>query len=173
MTQNITNEAIAERIKQARIERGLTQKDLAVHLNKTSSNVSDIERCRVQVSAVDLYILAHALNKPIEYFFGEPWNEDELNDLIGLLRNETPEARQRSVEMMKVWLTMQTLQQQVEASDREFTPQEQQAFLSALVTFLVQFEQMKQQVDSFRTQIIEGLKELGIDLAAMLGGEHS
>ncbi len=164
----MTNEEIARRIKQARLERGFTQKDLAKFLNKTPSNISDIERCRVQVSAVDLHTLAKALNKPIEYFFGEQWGDQHIEDLIGLMRTQTPEANQRAIEMMKVMLSIQTLAQDVQASNRELTPEEQRRFIADLVSFLVQFEQMRKKVDEFRDELIEGLKTQGIDLAALL-----
>lgn len=165
----MTNEEIANRIRQARLERGFTQKDLARFLNKTPSNISDIERCRVQVSAEDLHILAQALNKPMGYFFGEQWIDEQIEEIIVLLRNQTPEARQRSIEIMGVWLRIQTLNQDLEISDRDPTPEEQQRFIKDLITFLVQFEQMKQQVDALRVQLIQDLKVQGIDLAALLG----
>ncbi len=166
----MTNEQIAERIRQARLERGLTQKDLAVFLNKTPSNVSDIERCRVQVSAVDLYILAEALNKPIEYFFGEDFGGKDIENLVGLIRNETPDAKKATLEWMHIWLNMQTLVQRLEVTDRELTTEELQLFVSNFVAFVMLFEEMKKQVDAQRAELVAGLKEQGIDLAAMLGG---
>jgi transcriptional regulator with XRE-family HTH domain len=165
----MTNEEIARRIKQARLERGFTQKDLAKFLNKTPSNISDIERCRVQVSAVDLHTLAEALNKPIEYFFGEQWGDREIEDLVGLMRTQTPETNQRAIEMMRVLLSMQTLAQDIQASGRETTVEEQQRFITDLVSFLVQFEHMKKQVDALRAELVDALKALGMDLPALLG----
>ena len=55
---SMNNQKIAERTKQARKERNFTQAELAERLNRTASNISDIERSWVQVSAVDLYIIA-------------------------------------------------------------------------------------------------------------------
>jgi transcriptional regulator with XRE-family HTH domain len=166
----MNSEALANRIKQARIERSFTQQDLAKFLNKSASNVSDMERGRVQVSALDLYVLAQALNKSVGYFFEEPWVDGPIEDILVLLRNQTPEARQRSIEMMRIWMSLQTMQQELGVSDREPTPEEQQKIIVEIVNFLVQFEQMRQQVDALRAQLFEGLKEHGIDLAALLGG---
>jgi transcriptional regulator with XRE-family HTH domain len=166
----MNHEEIANRIKQARIERGFTQQDLARFLNKSASNISDMERNRVQVSALDLYVLAQALNKSVGYFFGEQWVEGPIEDILVLLRNQTPEARQRSLEMMRIWMSLQTMQQELAISDREPTPEEQQKIIAEIVKFLVQFEHMRQQVDALRAQLVEGLKEHGIDLAALLGG---
>ena len=62
------NEIIVKRIKAARMERGLTQQNLADQLGRTAAALSDLERGKVQVTASDLLKLARYLNKPIEYF---------------------------------------------------------------------------------------------------------
>jgi hypothetical protein len=72
--------------------------------------------------------------------------------------------------MMRIWMSLQTMQQALEVSDREPTPEEQQKVITDIVSFLVLFEHMRQQVDAVRAQLMEGLKERGIDLAALLGG---
>ncbi len=166
----MTNEEIARRIRQARLERGLTQKDLAKFLNKTPSNVSDIERCRVQVSAVDLSLIAQALNKPIGYFYGEDLEGEDIQDIIALLRSQTPEAREQSLQTVRIWLRMQRLQQDVVVSDRELTPEEMQDFILDFMRFLVQFDQLSKQVEQARAAFNQVLKEQGMDLSALLGG---
>lgn len=163
----MTNEEIARRIKQARLERGFTQKDLAKFLNKTPSNISDIERCRVQVSAVELHIIAQALNKPIEFFYGEELGDDIENTLV-LLRKQSPEAIEQSLKTVGIFLRMQNLQQAVQVGDRDLTPEETEKFIVDFMTFLLQFDQLTKQVDQARTGFNQMLEEQGIDLPALM-----
>ena len=86
------NELIVKRIKDARIERGLTQKDLADHLGRTAAAISDLERGKVQISASDLYKLAVFLGKPVEYFYGINYSGKEIEDVIALIREIDPET---------------------------------------------------------------------------------
>jgi transcriptional regulator with XRE-family HTH domain len=55
------NETIIKQIKAARMERGLTQQDLADQLGRTAAAISDLERGKVQVTASDLYKLSRYL----------------------------------------------------------------------------------------------------------------
>jgi transcriptional regulator with XRE-family HTH domain len=66
------NRYIRERIKIARTEHGISQKELAQYLDKSRVAISDLERGRVQVSAADLSFIAAAVDKPITYFFPLP-----------------------------------------------------------------------------------------------------
>lgn len=61
-------EFIREHIKQAREERNVSQDELSKAISKTNVTISDIERGKVGISAVDLALIAKALNKPISYF---------------------------------------------------------------------------------------------------------
>lgn len=101
------NTTIVQRIRAARAERGLTQKDLADHLKKTPAAISDLERGKVQVSASELYQIADLLNKPIEYFYGESIGDKEIEDLVALLRIQTPAERSAILQMTNVLINMQ------------------------------------------------------------------
>ena len=61
-------EYIREHIKRAREERQMSQEELGKAIDKTNVTISDIERGRVGVSAVDLALISKALNKPLSYF---------------------------------------------------------------------------------------------------------
>ena len=65
------NEIIVKRIKEARLERRLTQHNLAEHLGRSTAAISELERGKVQVTASDLYQISQMLNKPIEFFYNE------------------------------------------------------------------------------------------------------
>jgi len=62
------NRFIREKIREARIEKGWTQEQLAKAMWKSQGNISDIEMGRLQVSAVDLMGIAYNLEKPVKYF---------------------------------------------------------------------------------------------------------
>lgn len=81
------NDTIIRLIKNARIEMGKTQKDLADALNKTPAAISDMERGKVQVSASELYTIAQLLNKPIEYFYNEEVGDSISQEIIFGIRS--------------------------------------------------------------------------------------
>ena len=101
------NEFIVKKVKAARLERGLTQKDLAKLLDRTSASISDLERAKVQVTASDLAILAKYLNKPIEYFYGDSFGGDEIDNLVALIRKMDPEIRSEQINVINSLLIMQ------------------------------------------------------------------
>lgn len=61
-------EYVREHIKRAREERQMSQEELGKAIDKTNVTISDIERGRVGVSAVDLALISKALDKPLSYF---------------------------------------------------------------------------------------------------------
>ncbi len=101
------NELIVKKVKAARLERGLTQKDLAKLLDRTSASISDLERAKVQVTASDLAKLAKYLNKPIEYFYGDSFGGDEVDNLVALIRKMDPEIRSEQINVINSLLVMQ------------------------------------------------------------------
>lgn len=64
--------AIGEKIKQAREEAHLTQAQLANFIHKSQGNVSDFERGKLQINALDLFVIANAVDKPITFFVPHP-----------------------------------------------------------------------------------------------------
>lgn len=59
---------ISRRITEARERADMTQEDLGKAIGKTNVSVSDLERGRVAVSAVDLSLIAKAVDQPLDYF---------------------------------------------------------------------------------------------------------
>lgn len=65
---------VGKRVKEFRIERGLSQQELSVKLETLAvyicrGSISRIEKQVRTVSDIELYGLAKVLNKPIESFF--------------------------------------------------------------------------------------------------------
>lgn len=96
------NSDIGRRIKDEREKAGLTQEELAEKIYKTRVVVSDMERGRTQISAVDLMDIAYNLEKPIRVFYPVyvP-TADDLEDyeaeIVHYLRKIGDHARARKV----------------------------------------------------------------------------
>lgn len=59
---------ITERLKQARLNAGLTQEDVAMKLDKPQSYVSKVEAGEQRIDVIELKNLAKILRKPIDFF---------------------------------------------------------------------------------------------------------
>jgi transcriptional regulator with XRE-family HTH domain len=79
---------------------------LAKHLGRTSAAVSDLERGKVQVTAVDLHKLGRFLEKPIEYFYGDDLGGLDILEIVFVLRQAPPEIRKRIIPGMKYSLRL-------------------------------------------------------------------
>jgi len=62
---------IANRIKQARLEIGLSQKELGKLFSVSDVTIGEIERGISNISIPDLERLAHILGKPLEWFLAD------------------------------------------------------------------------------------------------------
>ncbi len=69
----ITSAELGKRIKEARVEKRLSQEELGARLNPPRSHaaISDMERGVTRVGAMDVDQLAQILDKPTGYFYGE------------------------------------------------------------------------------------------------------
>ena len=139
------NEFIVKKVKVARLERGLTQKDLAKHLDRTSASISDLERGKVQVTASDLAKLAKYLNKPIEYFYGESFGENEIDNLVALIRKMDPITRSEQISIINSLLLMQmsfeNLETENEIGDKELKELAKQTY-DHLIVYLTGVRQL-------------------------------
>lgn len=143
------NYAIAQRIRAARIQRGFTQQDLAEKFNKTSAAISDIERGKSQISAADLVIFSDLLNKPIEYFFGEDFSDDDIEDMVALLRRLPPDTRKQQLPLMTMFLRMAEINHEMQNT----TNKEKQ--LEAVKEFYDLFLPYYNSMESMMTQLRE------------------
>ena len=105
----VSAKSIGSRVREARKHNNLTQKDIADHLGRTAASISELERGRVQISATDLMKIAELLIKPIEYFYGEDYSGQAVQDLIAIFRAHDPKERQGLVEIISSAQKMQNL----------------------------------------------------------------
>lgn len=59
---------LIERLRQARLEAGLTQVDVGKKLKKPQAYISKVERGERRIDAVELEELARLYEKPLDYF---------------------------------------------------------------------------------------------------------
>ena len=152
------NEKIAKRIRQAREERGLTQQDVANYLGRTAASISDLERGKVQVSASDLYKLSKYLNKPIEFFYGEEYLGDDVQDLISVIRRMPPEIRANQVAMIKTILGLQRQSDELmemEDQDEEIQREHAKEVYNSLSTYLILITEMRNKALEAKAQLEE------------------
>ena len=68
---NGSNSGLGQRLRQARIEAGLTQKQAGEAIGVDPNTIYSYETDRVNPSGPALRSLAHAYNKPMEWFFAD------------------------------------------------------------------------------------------------------
>ena len=85
---------IADRIRETRIQRGLTQEQLAVKLGYTSrSSITKIEKNTYEIGLETAKSIAKALDVSPEYLiFGETTAENEITTLFNRLNPDQQES---------------------------------------------------------------------------------
>lgn len=144
-----SNFEIAQRIRAARLQRNLTQQEIAERFNKTSAAISDIERGKTQITASDLLIFSELLVKPIEYFFGESIGDQDIEDIVALMRRLPPESRKQQLPMMTMYLRM------VEITYEMQTTQDKEKQLNAVKEFYELFVPYYESMESMLSQLRE------------------
>jgi transcriptional regulator with XRE-family HTH domain len=155
------NNLIVKRIREVRIERGLTQQDIADQLGKTASAISDLERGKVQVSASDLFYLARYLNKPIEYFYGEEYIGEEIQDLIAIIRRTDPEIRAFQIPIIRSILLLQLKSDEIKSleieNDEEVLKTHAMEIYNLLIPYLTNITELRTKGFLIKSQLEEVL----------------
>ena len=83
---------LGERIKQQRLNRGLTQEGLAENANVSVSFLGQIERGERKLSLETLVKIAGALGASLDFLVKDyiPDSNPELDELIYILRDQSP-----------------------------------------------------------------------------------
>ena len=142
---------ISKRIKEARISKGLTQQDIADHLGKTAAAISDLERGRVQVSAIDLYKISEKLNTPIEYFFGEILGPETAQKIISIARRMDKEEQTILLNYLISTEEMLNFIDKIE-EDNPQLEEEQKKYLQEFYKNLIPY---LDSIDAMRTKTLE------------------
>ncbi|PKO02219.1 MAG: hypothetical protein CVU43_08875 [Chloroflexi bacterium HGW-Chloroflexi-5] len=151
----MNNEEIAKIMKETRKEKGMTQSEIAYVLDKTPATVSDIERGKIQISASDLYKIANALNKPIEYFFGESFESDEIENLVFIIRKQPQEQQKKIVEQTRMLLSLDAFQQMAIGKEREMSDQE----INEAVNYVIRYADEIEAIYKVTSEIKKNIKD--------------
>lgn len=162
------NDLIVKRVKDARIDRGLTQKDLADHLGRTAASISDLERGKVQVTASDLYKISQFLRKPIEYFFGEKFGGEEIQDLVSILRSQPEENRKANIIYIQKMVKLQMIGEEIIKNYEEVSEEKMKVFLDLLVDITKQNKAASTQVEDATKLVLTEIEFKGIDFGEYL-----
>ncbi len=160
-----SNDQIIEKVREYRKRSGKTQADLAELLGKTTASISDLERGRVQLSASELSQIADFLNVPINSFFSEAIEDEEIQNVIYAIQEQPKDARINSFGMVKLFLEIQALYKKIMANPKkEFQPEELGEIVTKILMFTSQYKAMTSKLDSTIDGLIQVLKEHGITL---------
>ncbi len=133
---SITIKEIGTRVRNARLKKGRTQKQLAECLDRTVGAISQLEQGKIQISAVDLHKLANYLDTPIEYFFGEKYDNEATRDLIMVLRKQTPKDREYTLNYISSLSQLQELSLEIAGTPKDNVSEDQvRNFMELLVKF--------------------------------------
>lgn len=84
-------------IRAAREEAGFSQRELAEKIYRRQAALSDMENGKMEPDASTLFILSFILNKPLSYFFPEPWKRGiKVDDLTELQTELLQQAKKLS-----------------------------------------------------------------------------
>jgi len=110
-------EAVGRRMREAREERGLSQKRLAERIKRRQAAISAMENGTMQPDATTLVVMAEALQKPITFFFPPPWGPrvargdlsyDEQALLLEFRRLESEEYRKIAIALLAALANLET-----------------------------------------------------------------
>lgn len=159
------NEQIVNRIKKSRVERGFTQQELGKHLGRSAASISELERGNVQVNAADLFSIAKFLNKPIEYFYCEEYGEEEIQDLMAILRRQPPESMKQSIMVISQIIQMQEVADKFNNNpDEDPSIEDIRKFLDAFIQYQEYLNILSISLDEIKSKLLIELKEQGIEL---------
>jgi len=154
----MNNKEIAEIVQKTRKDKRLTQRDIALVLDKTPATVSDIERGKIQISAADLYKIANALNKPIEYFFGESFESQEIEDLVFIIRKQSVDQQKKIVEQTRMLLSLEAFQQMATGKEREMSDQEINEAVNYVIRYADEIEEIYKVTSELKRNIKDAFK---------------
>ena len=160
----MNNEFIAERIKTARKEMGLTQAELAEYLNRTPSNVSDIERCRVQINAEDLFFISQVLQKPITYFYGEDIEDADFEKIKMFYNAQSEEGKKNTISQLSLILSLQDFTLKTDRTDIELTNEDLAEFAKRYFLIKSYFNNLNDEVNKMGKELMNLLAERNLTI---------
>lgn len=102
---------VGERIRQKRIQLGLSQDELAVRINRATKYCSDIERGMCGMSIETMLSISKALDMSLDYMmFGEvseiekEWQQKDALTLIHIIEKAPATQRNYAIRLLKLFI---------------------------------------------------------------------
>ncbi len=93
------NDHIRKKLREAREEASLSQRELAEMVHSAQGTISDLERGRIRINAADLARFADILGKPIQFFYPDVQESDltEREQILIRLFRKLSDTWQQSI----------------------------------------------------------------------------
>lgn len=105
MTQEIDYSKLGMKIKEIRINNGLTQDKLAELVNCNTSHISNIENNHTKVSLNVLLAIANSLNTSIDYLLSNQYENSSLalnNEILRVLKDCSDEKKEKILKIIEI-----------------------------------------------------------------------
>lgn len=104
----VSQVVLGQRIRQARDNIGMSQRDFSEAVGKDQTAISEYENGKRKVSAVELSIFAQALQVPVSYFYEGDIQPDDLEQILVREFRALPniEAKQHVLQMVRALSTL-------------------------------------------------------------------
>lgn len=105
MQKEIDYRKLGMKVKEIRLNRGLTQDSLAELIDCNVSHISNIENCHTKVSLNTLLAIANALNTSIDNLLSEQYGNTALaieNEIIRAIRKCDNETKKKVLKIIEV-----------------------------------------------------------------------
>lgn len=128
----------------------------------------------MQVTASDLYKISLFLHKPIEYFFGENFGGQEIQDLVSILRSQPPKHRKNNIEYIQKIIKLQMLGDEIISKPKEeVTVELMKDFLDLLINITNQNRAASNQVEDATKLVLSEIEFKGMDFSEYLSNLDS
>lgn len=105
MKDNIDYRKLGLRIKETRIDRNLTQENIADYVSCNVSHISNIENNHTKVSLNVLLGIANALNTSIDFLLSDQYINSSLaldNEILRVLKDCDDEKKKKILKMISI-----------------------------------------------------------------------
>ena len=99
-----------------------------------------------------------ALNKPIEYFFGESFESEEIENLVFIIRKQPKEQQKKIIEQTRMLLSLDAFQQMAIGKEREMSDQEINEAVNYVIRYADEIEAIYKVTSELQSNIKDALK---------------
>jgi hypothetical protein len=103
------------------------------------------------------------------FFYGEELGDQNIKDIVTILRKASPEGKDKSISATKMLLTMYQIGDKAQLEpDRELTAEEIGDFYKSFYTMSMQIKEMSAQLDEIQEKFKQEMKSQGISLPGLI-----